>query len=263
LRNTSYEQYKRLTLSCSSCQAASASAETAAADVFSAVSNRVSVLEKAFTDLVDAVTQELGDARGERKRWQQDAEALGVRIDRCEVTTAECAATCAALSTTFDDRAVARREALTAASAVTEARQALQAAERTHLEVNERLEALENVARDADAALQAQIDELGESAARAEFRRAGAGGGQVSTPGGTHVVTTRDILLAGAASEADVVALRDWTKQVTESHAARLTKVETFVLDGKKSRSSKKPSTNAEPTPTSRPRKEEESEGSA
>jgi|TARA_B110000261_G_scaffold16274_1_gene16317 hypothetical protein len=227
--------------------------------VFSAVSNRVSVLEKAFTDLVDAVTQELGDARGERKRWQQDAEALGVRIDRCEVTTAECAA----LSTTFDDRAVARREALTAASAVTEARQALQAAERTHLEVNERLEALENVARDADAALQAQIDELGESAARAEFRRAGAGGGQVSTPGGTHVVTTRDILLAGAASEADVVALRDWTKQVTESHAARLTKVETFVLDGKKSRSSKKPSTNAEPTPTSRPRKEEESEGSA
>ena len=44
-------------------------------------------------------------------------------------------------------------------------------------------------------------------------------------------ITTRDILLAGAASEADVVALRDWTRRVTDAHAERLARFKGFQVN--------------------------------
>jgi hypothetical protein len=84
-------------------------------------------------------------------------------------------------------------------------------------------------------------------------------------------VTTRDILLAGAASEADVVALRDWTRRVTDAHAERLARVEMSAgvdaaaandlpKSGKKKKSARATS---DATPTSRRRAERSSEGSA
>ena len=80
-------------------------------------------------------------------------------------------------------------------------------------------------------------------------------------------VTTRDILMAGAASEADVVALRDWTQRVTSAHAERLARVEATVgTRGGKTRSAEtrrdaKKSVAA--TPTSRRLDDKSSEGSA
>ena len=46
------------------------------------------------------------------------------------------------------------------------------------------------------------------------------------TDGGRGSQSGRRELLAGAASEADVVALRDWTKHVTEAHDGRLRRIE-------------------------------------
>ena len=119
-----------------------------------------------------------------------------------------------------------------------------------------RLDALRNVAEGADAKLQEQIDALGqvrrdeqapqEKAARSTpglqqssvetpglQRSAASGGSSGDDDAGTRdggrrsgSVTTRDILLAGAASEADVVALRDWTKAAAEAHDARLRALE-------------------------------------
>ena len=71
--------------------------------------------------------------------------------------------------------------------------------------------------------LQEQID-----AVRATAERAAAGPGD----GSNAAVPIRDILLAGAASEADVVALRDWTKHVTEAHDGRLRRIERGLLLG-------------------------------
>jgi hypothetical protein len=78
-------------------------------------------------------------------------------------------------------------------------------------------------------------------------------------------------LLAGAASEADVVALRDWTRRVTDAHAERLARVEMSAgvdasaandlpKSGKKKKSARATS---DATPTSRRRAERSSEGSA
>ena len=89
-------------------------------------------------------------------------------------------------------------------------------------------------------------------------------------------ITTRDILLAGAASEADVVALRDWTRSTTNAHAERLARVEAAVeargenkkKSGKNAKQSSSRGGDASdargvPTPTSRRRADRSSEGSA
>ena len=251
-------------------QRESLAAESAAADVFSAVSDRVAVLEKAFGDLADAVSDELTAARLERQKWSADLDVIRGVVDACDEKTNACVERCAKLATTFDDHENARLEARTAASAVVEARAVLAEAERRAAETAERLQSLRDVAHDADAALQAQVNEIRETVVSLDARA-----GAVSRDGlhesPASRVTTRDILLAGAASEADVVALRDWTRRVTDAHAERLARVEmsagvdaTAANDLPKSGKKKKSArATSDATPTSRRRAERSSEGSA
>ena len=234
-------------------QRESLKAESAAADVFSAVSNRVAVVEKAFGDLADAVSEELRVSRAEREKWSAHLEAARVVVDACDARTSACVERCDALANTFDDHETARLEARAAAAAVVEARAVLADAERRAAETTERLQSLRDVAQSADAALQAQVDAIRDAVA--------------SDGSGDARVTTRDILMAGAASEADVVALRDWTQRVTSAHAERLARVEATVgTRGGKTRSAEtrrdaKKSVAA--TPTSRRLDDKSSEGSA
>lgn len=270
-------------------QRESLKAESAAADVFSAVSNRVAVVEKAFGDLADAVSEELRAARAEREKWGLDLNAARVVVDECDARTSACVERCDALANTFDDHETARLEARAAAAAVVEARAVLAEAERRAEDTAGRLQSLQDVARGADAALQAQVDEIRDTVVSLDARVSGAGvSGSGATQGdhkASHAshITTRDILLAGAASEADVVALRDWTRSTTNAHAERLARVEAAVeaeargenktlkkKSGKNAKQSKSSSRGGDasdargvPTPTSRRRADRSSEGSA
>jgi hypothetical protein len=256
-------------------QRSSLAAESAAADVFSKVSDRVAVLEKAFGDLADAVSDELTAARLERKRWSAEVDVIRGVVDACDEKTNKCVERCEKLRTpTFDHHENARLDARAAAFAVAEARAVLAEAERRAAETETRLQSLQDVAHDADAALQAQIDEIRETVVSLDKRLSAVSPNGPSadvTPSRGALITTRDILLAGAASEADVVALRDWTREVTDAHAERLARVEMSVLvdatgandlpkSGKKKKSARGTS---DATPTSRRRAERSSEGSA
>ena len=271
-------------------QRESLKAESAAADVFSAVSNRVAVVEKAFGDLADAVSEELRVSRAEREKWSADLRAARVVVDACDARTSTCVERCDALANTFDDHETARLEARAAAAAVVEARAVLAEAERRAEDTAGRLQSLQDVARGADAALQAQVDEIRDAVVSLDARvgvgvGSGAGvSGSGATQGDHKVadashITTRDILLAGAASEADVVALRDWTRRTAGAHAERLARVEAAVeTETKKTKKKSGKNANAKrsssrdgdasetrgvPTPTSRRRADRSSEGSA
>lgn len=267
-------------------QRESLKAESAAADVFSSVSNRVAVVEKAFGDLADAVSEELRVSRAEREKWSAHLEAARVVVDACDERTSACVERCDALANTFDDHETARLEARAAAAAVVEARAVLAEAERRAEDTAGRLQSLQDVARGADAALQAQVDEIRDAVVSLDAR-VGVGVSGPETTQGDHKVadashiTTRDILLAGAASEADVVALRDWTRRTAGAHAERLARVEAAVeAETKKTKKKSGKNANAKrsssrdgdasetrgvPTPTSRRRSSEDrsSEGSA
>ena len=265
-------------------QRESLKAESAAADVFSAVSNRVAVVEKAFGDLADAVSEELRAARAEREKWGADLDAARVVVDACDARTSACVERCDALANTFDDHETARLEARAAAAAVVEARAVLAEAERRAEDTAGRLQSLQDVARGADAALQAQVDEIRDTVVSLDARVSGSGATQGDHKADASHITTRDILLAGAASEADVVALRDWTRSTTNAHAERLARVEAAVeaeargenktlkkKSGKNAKHSKSSSRGGDasdsargvPTPTSRRRADRSSEGSA
>ena len=266
-------------------QRESLKAESAAADVFSAVSNRVAVVEKAFGDLADAVSEELRAARAEREKWSADLRAARVVVDACDARTSACVERCDALANTFDDHETARLEARAAAAAVVEARAVLAEAERRAEDTAGRLQSLQDVARGADAALQAQVDEIRDAVVSLDARvgvGVGVSGAGVSGSGATQGdhkvadashITTRDILLAGAASEADVVALRDWTRRTADAHAERLARVEAAVeatlrgenkkKSGKNAKQSQTSSRGGDATPTSRRRADRSSEGSA
>jgi hypothetical protein len=263
-------------------QRESLKAESAAADVFSAVSNRVAVVEKAFGDLADAVSAELARARAEREKWGADLEAARVVVGECDARTSACVERCDALANTFDDHETARLEARAAAAAVVEARAVLAEAERRAEDTAGRLQSLQDVARGADAALQAQVDEIRDTVVSLDARVgvsgsvSGSGAAQGDHKADASHITTRDILLAGAASEADVVALRDWTQRVAGAHAERLARVEAAVeargenkkKSGKNAKQSSSRGGDASdargvPTPTSRRRADRSSEGSA
>lgn len=261
-------------------QRESLKAESAAADVFSAVSNRVAVVEKAFGDLADAVSEELRAARAEREKWGADLNAARVVVDQCDARTSACVERCDALANTFDDHETARLEARAAAAAVVEARAVLAEAERRAEDTAGRLQSLQDVARGADAALQAQVDEIRDTVVSLDARVSGSGATQGDHKADASHITTRDILLAGAASEADVVALRDWTRSTTNAHAERLARVEAAVEAEARGENKKKSGKNAKhsksssrggdasdargvPTPTSRRRADRSSEGSA
>jgi hypothetical protein len=210
----------------------------------------------------------------ERQKWSAEVDVIRGVVDACDEKTNACVERCEKLATTFDDHENARLEARTAASAVVEARAVLAEAERRAAETETRLQSLQDVAHGADAALQAQVDEIRETVVSLDARAGavspnGPSADVTQSPGAR--VTTRDILLAGAASEADVVALRDWTRRVTDAHAERLARVEMSAgvdasaandlpKSGKKKKSARATS---DATPTSRRRAERSSEGSA
>ena len=147
-----------------------------------------------------------------------------------------------------------RDEMRAATEAAAEARAALAAAEQREADIAERLRALRETAEGADAKLQEQID-----AVRATAEGAAAEPGD----GSNAAVPIRDILLAGAASEADVVALRDWTKHVTEAHDGRLRRIERGLhLGGSAAGGGASSGGAGKPTPQSKPRSKRSSEGS-
>ena len=191
-----------------------------------------------------------------------------------------CVERCDALAKTFDDHETARLEARAAAAAVVEARAVLAEAERRAEDTAGRLQSLRDVAHGADAALQAQVDEIRDTVVSLDKRVGVGASGSVSGSGATQGdhngsnashITTRDILLAGAASEADVVALRDWTRRTADAHAERLARVEAAVeargenkkKSGKNAKQSQSSSRGGDATPTSRRRADRSSEGSA
>jgi hypothetical protein len=204
-------------------------AENAAADARGAVAARVSVLERAFGELADAVGIELDTARQERSRWRSDLESMRAVVAECASRTDACLEKCRSSSRTFDDREAARGEA----------RAVLVDAERKAVEMQEQLQRLRDVARDADVHLQTQIDELRETVsgldAGSAFGFRDDDGDRAPSSLGAGV-TLKDILLAGAASEADVVALRDWAEQVASDHDERLREMETKDGERRKSR---------------------------
>lgn len=91
-----------------------------------------------------------------------------------------------------------------AQSAVSEARLALAEAERREAEMGHALQSLQLKAEGADLKLQEQIHAIQSRVAGG----ASAGGG------------------SAAATESDVVALRDWTKAVTAGQDARIRRIE-------------------------------------
>jgi hypothetical protein len=149
-----------------------------------------------------------------------------------------------------------RDEMRAATDAAAEARAALAAAEKREADVAARLRALRETAEGADAKLQEQIDAV-RATAEAAATTTGHGDGS-NAP-----VPIRDILLAGAASEADVVALRDWTKHVTEAHDGRLRRIERGLhLGGSASGGGASSGGAGKRTPQSKPRSKRSSEGS-
>lgn len=195
------------------------------------------------------------------ERVEAAAEVRASTVDAWGVERAAQNAAMEAVRADAVDAAGSAREARAEATALraeaSALRDAVLEAERREETLTARLDALRNVAEGADAKLQEQIDALGqvrrdEQAPQEKAARSTPGGLQqssVETPGlqrsaasggssgdddaGTRdggrrsgSVTTRDILLAGAASEADVVALRDWTKAAAEAHDARLRALE-------------------------------------
>ena len=255
-------------------QRESLKAESAAADVFSAVSNRVAVVEKAFGDLADAVSAELRAARAEREKMGADLQAARVVVDECGARVGACVERCDALAKTFDDHETARLEARAAAAAVVEARAVLAEAERRAEDTAGRLQSLRDVAHGAGAALQAQVDEIRDTVVSLD-KRVGAhagvsGAGDAGRPQGrrlAHHDARHSAGGRGVRGGCRGAARR--TQRVSDAHAERLARVEAAVEargeNKKKSGKNAKQSSSrgGDATPTSRRRADRSSEGSA
>jgi hypothetical protein len=194
------------------------------------------------------------------ERVEAAAEVRASTVDAWAVERAAQNAALEAVRADAVDAAGSAREARAEATALraeaSALREAVLEAERREETLTARIDALRGVAEGADAKLQEQIDALSqvrrdeappEKAARSTpglqqssvdagtpgLQQSAASGGSSGEDAGPRdgrrrrgSVTTRDILLAGAASEADVVALRDWTKAAAEAHDARLRALE-------------------------------------
>ena len=203
-------------------QASHARLESTSRETFAHLAAEIERVRSAVATLADAVIEEMDAVRADHAAWRSEKEAWTSRMERVEATVEAKSAMIDAWGEARFGRNRRRRRALrdgmrAATEAAAEARAALAAAEQREADIAERLRALRETAEGADAKLQEQID-----AVRATAERAAAGPGD----GSNAAVPIRDILLAGAASEADVVALRDWTKHVTEAHDGRLRRIE-------------------------------------
>ena len=202
-------------------QASHARLESTSRETFAHLAAEIERVRSAVATLADAVIEEMDAVRADHAAWRSEKEAWTSRMERVEATVEAKSAMIDAWGEARSAESAAatalRDEMRAATEAAAEARAALAAAEQREADIAERLRALRETAEGADAKLQEQID-----AVRATAERAAAGPGD----GSNAAVPIRDILLAGAASEADVVALRDWTKHVTEAHDGRLRRIE-------------------------------------
>lgn len=239
-------------------QASHARLESTSRETFAHLAAEIERVRSAVATLADAVIEEMDAVRADHAAWRSEKEAWTSRMERVEATVEAKSAMIDAWGEARSAESAAatalRDEMRAATEAAAEARAALAAAEQREADIAERLRALRETAEGADAKLQEQID-----AVRATAERAAAGPGD----GSNAAVPIRDILLAGAASEADVVALRDWTKHVTEAHDGRLRRIERGLhLGGSAAGGGASSGGGGKPTPQSKPRSKRSSEGS-
>lgn len=239
-------------------QASHARLESTSRETFAHLAAEMERVRSAVATLADAVIEEMDAVRADHAAWRSEKEAWTSRVERVEATVEAKSAMIDAWGEARSAESAAatalRDEMRAATEAAAEARAALAAAEQREADIAERLRALRETAEGADAKLQEQID-----AVRATAERAAAGPGD----GSNAAVPIRDILLAGAASEADVVALRDWTKHVTEAHDGRLRRIERGLhLGGSAAGGGASSGGAGKPTPQSKPRSKRSSEGS-
>ena len=242
-------------------QASHARLESTSRETFAHLAAEIERVRSAVATLADAVIEEMDAVRADHAAWRSEKEAWTSRMERVEATVE-------AKSAMIDAWGEARSAGSAAATALRGrdargdgsggggARAALAAAEQREADIRRAARGASpaQTAEGADAKLQEQID-----AVRATAERAAAGPGD----GSNAAVPIRDILLAGAASEADVVALRDWTKHVTEAHDGRLRRIERGLhLGGSAAGGGASSGGGGKPTPQSKPRSKRSSEGS-
>ena len=202
-------------------QLSSAKLELESSRTFSHLATQVTQLKQAMTQLADAVVGELDDIRADHNAWH-------VKMERYERVIEDKVSAVDALCADKESvRRLAREEARgalfelkaeigNATECVTDARAALAEAERRNQETQRQLAVLKDVARASDMKLQDQVD--GVKARVSLLVNGGAEiGGAGSSGGGGGVAY---------ASEADVVALRDWARAVAAGHDGRLRRVE-------------------------------------
>ena len=222
-------------------QLSSAKLELESSRTFSHLSTQVAQLKRAMTALADAVVGELDEIRADHDAWR-------LRMERHERVIEEKVAAVDATRADKDAvRRLAREEARSAlyelkaeignaTECVADARAALAETERRNAETGAALARLKDVARASDVKLQDQVDaikaRLAVMMAAGGFpsdggfgsgpggERNGHGGNGVSNPGTAY------------ASEADLVALRDWAREVATGHDLRLRRVEGFGFSG-------------------------------
>ena len=218
-------------------QLSSAKLELDSSRTFSHLSTQVAQLKRAMTALADAVVGELDEIRADHDAWR-------LRMERHERVIEEKVA---AVDATRADKDAVRRLARDEARAalyelkaeignatecVADARAALAETERRNAETGAALARLKDVARASDVKLQDQVDAMkarlavmmsggfpsddGEFGSGPGGERHGHGRNGVSNPGMAY------------ASEADLVALRDWAREVATGHDLRLRRVEGF-----------------------------------
>jgi hypothetical protein len=219
--------------------ASQAKLEEESAQTFQFLCTQVTALQRAFTTLADAVIEELDTVRDDQVQWRQEkeewvhkmtsierdverrvaavdswreendalrGELLAFKTEQAGVNSSQVN-----VETMRDHLEDLRAEMGYAQSAVSEARLALAEAERREAEMGQALQSLQLKAEGADLQLQDQINAVRSAV---ESKLLGGGGGGISGSG-------------SAATESDVVALRDWTKAVTTGHDARLRRMET------------------------------------
>lgn len=217
-------------------QLSSAKLELESSRTFSHLSTQVAQLKRAMSQLADAVVGELDEIRADHDAWRRKME----RHER--VIEEKVAAVDATRADKDAIRRLAREEARSAlyelkaeignaTECVADAKAALAETERRNAETGAALARLKDVARASDVKLQDQVDAI---KARLAIMMSGGGvetGGPDGGVGSGHGVGNGAGNGAIAyASEADLVALRDWAREVATGHDARLRRVEGFGL---------------------------------
>ena len=218
-------------------QLSSAKLELESSRTFSHLSTQVAQLKRAMSALADAVVGELDEIRADHDAWR-------LKMERHErVIEEKVAAVDATRRGQGCVRRLAREEARSAlyelkaeignaTECVADAKAALAETERRNAETGAALARLKDVARASDVKLQDQVDAIKGSAGDHDERggvetdRTGVGSGA----GGVGNNGAGNNGGIAYASESDLVALRDWAREVATGHDARLRRVEGFGI---------------------------------